>query len=71
MKMSVLDVDEKVLQQQELAIADVAVREGWSLVMTANNMDLLVDVEYTKEPYANVVRGHAKWCILAKALYFK
>ena len=60
MKMSVLDVDEKVLQQQELAIADVAVREGWSLVMTANNMDLLVDEEYTKEPYANVVMGHAK-----------
>ena len=60
MKMSVLDVDEKVLQQQELAIADVAVREGWSLVMTANNMDLLVDGEYTKERYANVVRGHAK-----------
>ena len=27
---SVLDVDAKMLQKQELAIADAAVREGWS-----------------------------------------
>lgn len=44
-----------MLQRQELAIADAAVREGRSLVVAANKMDLLVDAEYTKEQYANAV----------------
>lgn len=52
----VLDADAKLLQRQELAIADAVVREGRSLVVAANKMDLLVDTEYTKEDYATGVR---------------
>jgi GTPase len=52
----VLDADARMLQRQELAIADAVVREGRSLVVAANKMDLLVDAEYTKEEYASGVR---------------
>ena len=52
----VLDADAKMLQRQELAIADAVVREGRALVVAANKMDLLVDAEYTKEQYADAVR---------------
>lgn len=53
----VLDADARMLQRQELAIADAVVREGRSLVVAANKMDLLVDAEYTKEEYASGVRN--------------
>jgi GTP-binding protein len=52
----VLDAEARMLQRQELAIADAVVREGRSLVVAANKMDLLVDKEYSKEEYANGVR---------------
>lgn len=51
----VLDAEARMLQRQELAIADAVVREGRSLVVAANKMDLLVDAEYTKEQYAHAV----------------
>jgi small GTP-binding protein domain len=52
----VLDAEARMLQRQELAIADAVVREGRSLVVAANKMDLLVDKEYSKEEYADGVR---------------
>lgn len=52
----VLDAEAKVLQRQELAIADAVVREGRSLVVAANKMDLLVDAEYSAADYADGVR---------------
>jgi len=52
----VLDARARMLQRQELAIADAIIREGRSLVVAANKMDLLVDEEYTKEEYAHDVR---------------
>lgn len=51
----VLDADARMLQRQELAIADAVVREGRSLVIAANKMDLLVESDYTKEQYATGV----------------
>ncbi len=52
----VLDAEARMLQRQELAIADAVIREGRALVVAANKMDLLVDHEYTKEQYASAVR---------------
>eukprot|EP00592_Proboscia_alata_P014646 CAMPEP_0194399434 /NCGR_PEP_ID=MMETSP0174-20130528/126660_1 /TAXON_ID=216777 /ORGANISM="Proboscia alata, Strain PI-D3" /LENGTH=625 /DNA_ID=CAMNT_0039195847 /DNA_START=351 /DNA_END=2225 /DNA_ORIENTATION=- len=48
----VLDAEAGVLQRQELAIADAVVREGRSLVICANKMDLIVDQEYSAKQYA-------------------
>ena len=39
----VLDARAKVIQRQDLAIADAVVKEGRSLVVAANTMDLIVD----------------------------
>jgi len=52
----VLDAEARLLQRQELAIADAVVREGRSLVVAANKMDLLIDADYTQEDYAAAVR---------------
>lgn len=52
----VLDAEARMLQRQELAIADAVVREGRSLVVAANKMDLLLDAEYTADDYADGVR---------------
>lgn len=52
----VLDAQAKMLQRQELAIADACVREGRALVVAANKMDLLVDAEYLPSDYADGVR---------------
>jgi GTPase len=52
----VLDAEAKVLQRQELAIADAVIKEGRALVVVANKMDLLVDAEYTHNDYADAVR---------------
>eukprot|EP00979_Chaetoceros_neogracilis_P007583 scaffold1602_cov249-Chaetoceros_neogracile.AAC.6 len=52
----ILDAEAKMLQRQELAIADAVVREGRCLVVVANKMDLLVDAEYSSDEYAAGVR---------------
>lgn len=52
----VLDAQAQYIQRQELAIADAVVREGRSLVIAANKMDLIVDAEYTKEDFAKAVQ---------------
>ncbi|KAL7529798.1 hypothetical protein ACHAXR_003164 [Thalassiosira sp. AJA248-18] len=52
----VLDAQARVIQRQELAIADSVVREGRALVVAANKMDLIVDSDYTKTDYANAVQ---------------
>ena len=49
-------LDAEMFQRQESAIADSVVREGRSLVVAANKMELLVDGEYSKEEYAQGVR---------------
>jgi len=51
----VLDAEARYLQRQELAIADAVVKEGRSIIVVANKMDLIVDAEYTKEEYAEAV----------------
>jgi len=65
----VLDADARVLQRQELAIADAVIREGRSLVIAANKMDLLINDDnddstsknttspYTPEQYADAVKN--------------
>uniref|UniRef100_A0A7S4W2G9 GTPase Der n=2 Tax=Ditylum brightwellii TaxID=49249 RepID=A0A7S4W2G9_9STRA len=53
----VLDARARMLQRQELAIADQVVKEGRALVVAANKMDLLgLDHTYSKEDYAQQVR---------------
>jgi GTP-binding protein len=52
----VLDSQARVLQRQELAIADAVVREGRSLVVAANKMDLVVEAGYTPHDYACAVQ---------------
>ncbi|KAL3827542.1 hypothetical protein ACHAXA_002039 [Cyclostephanos tholiformis] len=52
----VLDSRARVIQRQELAIADAVVREGRSLVIAANKMDLVVDALYKAHDYACAVR---------------
>mmetsp|Transcript_15359 Transcript_15359/g.32224 ORF Transcript_15359/g.32224 Transcript_15359/m.32224 type:complete len:468 (+) Transcript_15359:710-2113(+) len=52
----VLDAQAQYIQRQELAIADAVVREGRSLVVVANKMDLIVDAEYKKEDFAKAVQ---------------
>jgi GTP-binding protein len=45
-----------MLQRQELAIASAVVREGRSLVVAANKMDLLIDNQYKPEDFARQVQ---------------
>lgn len=52
----VLDAQTRTIQRQELAIADSVVREGRSLVVAANKMDLIVDAEYTAHDFACAVQ---------------
>lgn len=52
----VLDAQTRNIQRQELAIADSVVREGRSLVVAANKMDLIVDAEYTAHDFACAVQ---------------
>ena len=52
----VLDAQARVIQRQELAIADAVVREGRSLVVVANKMDLIVDADYTPHDFACAVQ---------------
>lgn len=54
----VLDAEARFLQRQELVIADAVVREGRSLVVAANKMDLLVSDQYTPEDFASAVSEH-------------
>jgi GTP-binding protein len=52
----VLDAEAQVLHRQELAIASAVVREGRSLVVAANKMDLLIDNNYRPEDFARQVQ---------------
>ena len=52
----VLDAQARVIQRQELAIADAVVREGRALVVAANKMDLIVDADYTPHDFACAVQ---------------
>jgi len=52
----VLDAEAQMLQRQELAIASAVVREGRSLVVAANKMDLLIDNQYKPEDFARQVQ---------------
>lgn len=52
----VLDAQARNIQRQELAIADSVVREGRSLVVAANKMDLIVDADYTAHDFACAVQ---------------
>jgi len=60
----VIDAGARMLQRQELAIADAVLKEGRALVVAANKMDLIVeeagddddDVAYTSEDFENDVR---------------
>eukprot|EP00578_Thalassiosira_sp_NH16_P011023 CAMPEP_0181126592 /NCGR_PEP_ID=MMETSP1071-20121207/27725_1 /TAXON_ID=35127 /ORGANISM="Thalassiosira sp., Strain NH16" /LENGTH=605 /DNA_ID=CAMNT_0023212231 /DNA_START=102 /DNA_END=1920 /DNA_ORIENTATION=+ len=52
----VLDAQARYVQRQELAIADAVVREGRSLIIAANKMDLIVDAEYTPHDFATAVQ---------------
>ena len=54
----VLDAEAKHLQRQELVIADAVVREGRSLVVAANKMDLLVNADYSSEDFSEAVSEH-------------
>jgi GTPase len=64
----VLDAGARVLQRQELAIADAILREGRALVIAANKMDLIVEEDYTKEEFADAVRDQleSRFSILRK-----
>ena len=52
----VLDAGARMLQRQELAIADAILREGRALVIAANKMDLIVEEDYSKEQFSDAVR---------------
>ena len=59
----VLDADARMLQRQELAIADAVLKEGRALVLVANKMDLIVeehhkdkDENYTRQEFTDAVR---------------
>jgi GTPase len=52
----VLDAGARMLQRQELAIADAILREGRALVVVANKMDLIVEEDYSKEQFSTAVR---------------
>ncbi|KAL7436777.1 hypothetical protein ACHAXH_007785, partial [Discostella pseudostelligera] len=52
----VLDAQARNIQRQELAIADSVVREGRSLVVAANKMDLIIDADYTAHDFACAVQ---------------
>ena len=53
----VLDAEELYIQRQELAICNAVLKEGRSLVIAANKMDLLeITREYSPRDFANSVR---------------
>jgi len=52
----VLDSTEEYIYRQELAIANAVVKEGRSLVIVANKMDLIVDKGYSPEQFRNAVQ---------------
>ena len=52
----VLDAEAGMLQRQELVIADAVLKEGRSLVVVANKMDLIVEDDYTREDFTKAVR---------------
>lgn len=54
----VLDAQARYLQRQELAIASAVIREGRSLVVAANKMDILVTAGYSSDDFAAAVSEH-------------
>lgn len=52
----VLDAEARMLQRQELAIADAVLKEGRALVIAANKMDLIVKADYSKDEFVDAVR---------------
>jgi GTP-binding protein len=70
----VLDGDARMLQRQELAIADAVLKEGRALVVVANKMDLIVDENandedyYSREEFTQAVRDQleARFPLLRK-----
>jgi len=57
----VLDAESLMVQRQELAFAESILREGRALVIVANKMDLVVDVEYTKQNYESDVKKQIEY----------
>lgn len=52
----VLDAEARMLQRQELVIADAILKEGRALVVAANKMDRILETDYDKEKFAAGVR---------------
>jgi len=52
----VLDAEARMLQRQELVIADAILKEGRALVVAANKMDRILETDYDKEEFAAGVR---------------
>jgi GTP-binding protein len=52
----VLDAGAGMINRQEMAIADTVLKEGRSLVIAANKMDLVLEEDYDKEDFADSVR---------------
>ncbi|GKY99877.1 hypothetical protein MPSEU_000941400 [Mayamaea pseudoterrestris] len=52
----VIDADSRLLHRQELAIADAVLKEGRSLVVAANKMDLILEQGYDKSDFEKGVR---------------
>ena len=60
-----LDAQVRCIVNQELEIADAFAKEGRSLVIVANKMDLLVEKYHTKEACANDVQRQLVVCLLS------
>ncbi|KAL7559806.1 hypothetical protein ACA910_003972 [Epithemia clementina (nom. ined.)] len=52
----VLDAGARMLQRHELAICDTVLKEGRALIVAANKMDLICDLEYTARDFEKGVR---------------
>ena len=52
----VLDAEARMLQRQELAIANAVLKEGRAIVVVANKMDLILEDEYDKDQFVSDVR---------------
>jgi len=53
----VLDAGAGMVNRQEMAIADTVLKEGRSLVVVANKMDLVLAEDYSKDQFVEAVRG--------------
>jgi len=53
----VLDAGAGMVNRQEMAIADTVLKEGRSLVVVANKMDLVLAEDFSKDQFVEAVRG--------------